>query len=262
MGMIDNARAYLGRTWIGTNSSDNGECVGLFNKVVQEVTGVLYPIKGASNAISILTANNTRPDICQQVKNIPNNPNQLPSVGDWVIWNGTYGNGQGHIACVESVSSVAMTTIDQNWVRATVTRQQHSWNGIAGWIHFNVNDAPAPTPPPVVDQNPAIIAGLQAENKALKGQLGTANIQLESQQVQISTLTSELTKRDATIDTLNQELAKTKDENEKLIIANQNLSNQVVELQKKLSETSDDTVNLDKLSVLLNWIKERLRLNK
>lgn len=262
MAMIDNARAYLGRTWIGTNSSDSGECVGLYNKVVQEVTGVLYPIKGANTAFQILSANNTRPDICQQVRNDPKNPNQLPSIGDWVIWNTSYGNGAGHIACVENVSSVALTTIDENWVRATVTRQQHSWNGIAGWIHFNVNDAPAPTPPPVVDQNPAIIAALQAENKALKGQIGTLTAQLEAQNTQITALNAELVKRDETIAKLNSEIAVLNDSVTNLTKANENLTAQVEDLQAKLALCSDDSDNLNKLGSLLKWIITRLGLNK
>ena len=68
--MINKARSYLGKTWIGTNAYDKGECVGLFNKVVQDVTGVLYPIQGANGATQVLSAKNARPDLCTQVKNV------------------------------------------------------------------------------------------------------------------------------------------------------------------------------------------------
>lgn len=138
--MLDKARSYLNKTWIGTNSSDSGECVGFFNKVVLDVTGVLYPIKGANGAKDILTATNTRPDLFEQVKNDPRNPNQLPSPGDWVIWGATWGNGWGHVSNVETVSSVAFTGIEQNFVAHTVTRQQHNWSGVIGWVHFKQGD--------------------------------------------------------------------------------------------------------------------------
>lgn len=133
--MLDKARSYLGKTFIGTNSSDKGQCVGLFNKVVQDVTGVLYPIQGAENAKSILTANNTRKDLMVQVKNDPTNPNQLPSIGDWVIWGGTWGNGDGHIGCIETVSSIGFTSIEQNFFANKVTRQEHNYSGVIGWVH-------------------------------------------------------------------------------------------------------------------------------
>lgn len=168
---IDEARKYMWQTYVGTNASDKGQCVGFFNKVVQDKTGVLYPIQGANGAKDILTAKNTRTDLCVQVKNDPKNPNQLPSVGDWVIWGSTWGNGFGHISCVESVSVTGFTGIEQNFTANTVTRQQHNWTGVIGWIHFYSNDPVAPpvvVPPVVVDPTVALkaeIAKLQQELK-------------------------------------------------------------------------------------------------
>lgn len=198
---IDEARKYMWKTFVGTNASDKGQCVGLFNKVVQDTTGVLYPIQGANGAKDILTASNTRPDLCVQVKNDPKNPNQLPSVGDAVIWGSTWGNGFGHVSFVESVSTVAFTGIEQNFTANTVTRQQHNWSGVIGWIHFYANDPVAPpvvVPPVVVDPTiplkaeiaslqlqlkdaQAANAVLQAENASLKKQVADLQAQLALQ---------------------------------------------------------------------------------
>lgn len=138
--MLDKARSYLGQTFIGTNSSDRGQCVGLVNKVVLDVTGLLYPLKGAVGAKDLITCTNTRPDLFTQVRNDPKNPSQLPSIGDWVIWGATWGNGYGHVSCVEVVSSVGFTGIEQNFVANKVTRQQHNWSGVTGWIHVVNNN--------------------------------------------------------------------------------------------------------------------------
>jgi regulator of replication initiation timing len=260
MAMIDNARAYMGRTWIGANASDKGECVGLFNVAVRDATGVLYPIQGASTAYEILGANNTRPDLCQQIRNNPSDPSQLPSVGDWVIWNTNIGNGAGHIACVETVSSVAMTTIDQNWVRATVTRENHAWLNVAGWIHFNMNNAVPPPPPvnPLEAENKA----LKAENASLKAQIGTANQQLAAAQKTIEALNAQLAKQAETITQLTKDLGAKQAEINDLSDDNAKLATENAELKAQLATCSEDTGNLNKLGVLLQWLIQRLGLSK
>ena len=139
MTSLDIAKKYLGKMWIGTNTGDKGQCVGLFNQVNLEFLGVNYPIQMAATAFQILSARNTRPDLVEQIKNDPKNPNQLPSVGDWVIWNTTWGNGAGHIACVEVVSATGFTSIEQNFTPNKVTRQQHSWTNVVGWVHYISN---------------------------------------------------------------------------------------------------------------------------
>lgn len=142
--MLEEAKRYLGKTWVGSSpgSDDSGQCVGLYNRCNLDL-GYGYPIKGAYGAKDLLTATNTRPDIYQQVKNNPNDPNMLPSVGDWVIWGATWGGGYGHIACVESVNVNGFTSIEQNCVPNTVTRQNHNWSGVIGWLHY-LKQSPTP----------------------------------------------------------------------------------------------------------------------
>lgn len=134
--MLNQAQAYLGQSWIGTNSSDKGQCVGLFNKVVLDVTGLLYPLQGAQGAKDLITCTNTRPDLFQQIKNNPNDPNQLPQVGDWIVWGSTWGGGYGHVACAKTVTKSSFTSIEQNFVANKVTEQWHDWNGVIGWVRY------------------------------------------------------------------------------------------------------------------------------
>jgi hypothetical protein len=143
--MLEKARSYLGQKWIGTNQYDKGECVGLYNKVVLDVTGILYPLKGAQGAKDLMTCTNTRPDLFQQIWNDPKNPNQIPAVNDWVVWGATWGGGYGHVACVETVNTQGFTSIEQNATPHTVTRQNHNWNGVIGWIRYT-GSQPTPTP--------------------------------------------------------------------------------------------------------------------
>lgn len=137
MTALDFAKKYLGKTSVGFTIP--GQCVALYNQVNLDLLGVKYPIQGASTATQILTATNTRPDLVEQIKNDPKNPNQLPSVGDWVIWNAKWGNGAGHISCVESVSSVGFTGVEQNYIPNKVTRQNHDFTNVVGWVHYVTN---------------------------------------------------------------------------------------------------------------------------
>jgi len=248
---IDEARKYMWSTYIGTNSSDKGQCVGFFNKVVLDTTGVLYPIQGAQGAKDLITANNTRPDLCVQVKNDPKNPNQLPSIGDWVVWGATWGNGWGHVSCVESVSTVAFTGIEQNYTANTVTRQQHNWTGVIGWVHFYSNDSKPPVTPPQVDQTEALkaqIASLQLQLKDAQAQVASSQTQLNEANKQIESLTKQVNAKQIEIEALQDEVAKLKSEN--------------AELKAELLQTGSDSVNLNKLGEVLNWLITRLGLRK
>lgn len=217
---IDEARKYMWQTFVGTNASDKGQCVGLFNKVVLDKTGVLYPIQGANGAKDILTAKNTRPDLCVQVKNDPKNPNQLPSVGDAVIWGATWGNGWGHVSFAESVSVTAFTGIEQNFTANTVTRQQHNYSGVIGWVHFYANDPVAPTPPPV-PEDPTV---------ALKAQIASLQQQLKDAQAANAVLQAE----------------------------NADLKKKNAELQAQLAAQSGDTNLLNSLGEILVKIIARV----
>lgn len=149
MSAVSVAKNYLGKTNVGFTIP--GQCVAFYNQVNLDFLGVKYPIQKALGAVDILgvpalystaqkksgmTVVNTRPDLVKQVKNNPADPNQLPQIGDWVIWNKNWGGGLGHISCVESADLNGFVGIEQNFVENTVTRQRHDWTNVAGWIHY------------------------------------------------------------------------------------------------------------------------------
>ena len=186
--MLQGAQKYLGQSNIGTNQYDTGECVGLYNKVVLDVTGILYPLKGAQGAKDLITCQNTRPDLFQQIKNNPNDPNQIPQVGDWVVWGSTWGGGWGHVACVKTVSRDSFTSIEQNFVYHKVTEQWHDWKGVIGWVRY--------TPPTPVDPCADV-----------KSQLAAAQTTINQQKSQIDTLTKENADLKKQLDTANATIA-------------------------------------------------------
>lgn len=211
--MLDKAQSYLGRTYIGTNQYDKGQCVGLYNQVVLDVTGILYPIQGAQGAKDLITAKNTRPDMFQQIKNNPNDPNQLPAVGDWVVWGSTWGGGYGHVACVKTVTTNSFTSIEQNFVANKVTEQWHDWNGVIGWVRY--------IQPQVADPCADV-----------KAQLAAAQTTINTQKIQIDNLTKENTQLKQDIEVANKTIA---------------------DLQKQLESTSnvDITINFNNFGQIL-----------
>lgn len=186
--MLEKAQSYLGKTYIGTNDYDKGQCVGLYNKVVLDVTGLLYPLQGAQGAKDLITCKNTRPDLFQQIKNNPNDPNQLPAIGDWIVWGSTWGGGYGHVACAKTVSRDSFTSIEQNFVANKVTEQWHNWNGVIGWVRY--------TPPAPVDPCADV-----------KSQLAAAQTTINTQKIQIDNLTKENTELKNQLELANKTIA-------------------------------------------------------
>ena len=139
-------RQQVGNTWMGTNPSDRGECLGFISVYMRQITGEGgYAIQGAEVAADMIEANNTRPDLFTQVVNDPNDLGQLPSVGDIMIYKKTAANGWcGHIAAAVDVNVSTTTSVEQNWVPHTVTYQVHNYAEVLGWIHVNFAELPAP----------------------------------------------------------------------------------------------------------------------
>lgn len=139
---VDWLLAQVGKTGLGTNPSDLGQCLGFISLFMQQITGEGgYAIQGAYGAADMLTATNTRPDIFTQITNDPNNPNQIPSVGDIPIYKKSASNGNlGHIGAAIAVTDSGTTNVEQNWIPNTVTQQTHAYGNVIGWIHVNYKE--------------------------------------------------------------------------------------------------------------------------
>ena len=65
----------------------------------------------------------------------PNLPNNFPSLGDIIIWDGGMGNGNGHIAIAGFANIWNFASFDQNWTNGAPCQFiNHTYNNIIGWI--------------------------------------------------------------------------------------------------------------------------------
>lgn len=274
--MLEGATKYLGQSYIGCNSSDKGQCVGLFNKVILDVSGVLYPITGAQGAKDLLTANNTRPDLFQQIPNNPNDPNQLPEVNDWVIWGTTWGGGYGHVACAKTVDRNGFISIEQNYVPNKVTEQSHNYKGVIGWVRY-IKEQGGVT---MTDDTARQIAfhylgrdghdgkpnGLAQPQPDLQGQpltnqkLSDVFLSQESRNWRDSALPALYNERD-TLRVTNQQQADAIAEKDKQI---SDLQKQVKDLEGQLliNNCPDVTINLNFFGIILLFMIKALGYNK
>jgi hypothetical protein len=127
-----------------------GECVDLANEAGLELYGFPHEWKNA-----IDWYNNFDAAHFDRVANNPNDANQLPPAGSFVVWGPgpqTGPNGQ-HIDLVISTGTQTFVGFDQNWpIGANAHHVVHSYAGILGWI---VPKIAAPAPPPVAPPPPA-----------------------------------------------------------------------------------------------------------
>ena len=99
------------------------------------------------------------------IDNNPNDPNQLPTRGDIVVFSGQQpgSGGYGHINIFDMVTGVhSWQGLDQNWGGQTVHFvPNHIWTYVLGWWH--VKETPvavltpvAPDPSPVITVPPIV----------------------------------------------------------------------------------------------------------
>lgn len=161
MTSIEIACEYIGQLKVGFTVP--GQCVAFWNLVNRRFLQLDYPIRNAMGAVDILGVPslysntqkdsglkvvNTRPDLVEQVVGL----SKRPSIGDWIIWNKSWGGGLGHLSCLESFTPDGFIGIEQNFVANKVTRENHNWTNVAGYIHYKQgNDMQPITPNELTD---------------------------------------------------------------------------------------------------------------
>ena len=92
------------------------------------------------------------------IYNNPSDPNQLPSRGDIIIWDGGLpgSGGYGHIAIFDAyLNADSFQSLDQNWGGQYVHFVVHTWTHVAGWLSPIPDSAPVGNPAPDMHPDPA-----------------------------------------------------------------------------------------------------------
>lgn len=144
------------------------QCVDFFNYYYLYLTGRNpytdgYGVPGAKDLWNIATSRFTK------IANNPNDANQLPSVGDILIYNSSWGGGFGHVEVVIGADQKGFTAIGQRQTEAnrSATAVYRTWatavGGLIGWLSFNgfITSSPIATNQRVVGNN-----GVNCRDKA------------------------------------------------------------------------------------------------
>jgi len=77
------------------------------------------------------------------IKNAPSNyftyakntPLYIPLKGSIAVWDGSAGDGDGHVSVVRSSTLFKFVSLDQNWPkRAPVSEVEHNYKGVDGFL--------------------------------------------------------------------------------------------------------------------------------
>ena len=128
-------------------AADSGQCVQLVALWCQRIgLPVLY-----NNAADWWTAYGGEfEQHWLRIDNDPNNPNQLPSPGDVVVFNGQIpgSQGYGHIDIYNRDLGVgSWEGFDSNWSGKYAHLVNHNWSYVLGWFTPRHIDPPAAPPP-------------------------------------------------------------------------------------------------------------------
>ena len=118
------------------------QCVDFFNYYYLYLTGRNpypdgYGVNGAKDLWSVATSRFTK------IANNPNDANQIPAVGDILIYNSSWGGGFGHVEVVLSADKKGFTAIGQRQseTNRSATAVYRTWaqavGGLIGWLSFN-----------------------------------------------------------------------------------------------------------------------------
>lgn len=117
---------YLGVPNVGDTPGNKGQCVGL----IEVWLDLNKRPHIAGNAVDLMA--NADLGTYAIVKNGPLN---VPSPGDIVCWDGTWGGGFGHTAIVVAANTMHLAVFEQNDPDGSPpVVATHGYKGVQGWI--------------------------------------------------------------------------------------------------------------------------------
>lgn len=224
MTLQDFIAKYAGKG-IDFDGAYGDQCVDLMNQYLVDVLGITNPIQvlGGATAYQIYQNSND-----SRFTKIDNTPTGIPQAGDIVFWNTTVG-AAGHVDVFISGDANNFIGFDQNWPVGSLCHQQdHNYNGVAGWLHFNQ---------PVAQPTEDPLAACLAQHAQLVTECNDKQSTIDSQKT--------------TIDSLNQQI---NDRNNDIV----QLNAQISTLHTQLLGSTQEVDTLKPLALQVQGLKEQL----
>jgi hypothetical protein len=128
--LFDFINKYTGEPGVGNTDLNKGQCVGLVS-VWMDVLGIAHEWGNAKDLLA--NADSSKFDI---IFNDPKDLNQFPLPGAILVWDDTWGNGDGHTGVVVKADGSSVDAFEQNNPagHAPETVHHNSYAGVLGWL--------------------------------------------------------------------------------------------------------------------------------
>jgi len=111
-----------------------GECLSLTKWHIKEVYGIDPPPSGCNGARCYWSIFPSPLDTV--FKKVPNTPDLIPKKGWIAVWDGSVGNGAGHIGSVadDKATKTTFNSFDANWGSRKAQIVTHNYNNVYGFL--------------------------------------------------------------------------------------------------------------------------------
>ena len=111
-----------------------GECLSLVKWYIKEVFGIDPPASGCNGARCYWSIFPSPLDSI--FEKVPNTPNLVPKKGWVAVWDGSVGDGAGHIGIVadDKATKSTFNSFDSNWGSKTAQIVTHNYNNVYGFL--------------------------------------------------------------------------------------------------------------------------------
>jgi hypothetical protein len=117
---------WKGKIAVGDTAGNKGQCVGL----VEEWIDTLGLPHVWGNAADLLANADTT-----HYRKVSNAPTNFPIPGDIVVWDRTWGNGDGHTAICITGAVMSFTAFEQNDPDGSTPHMKlYTYDGVMGWL--------------------------------------------------------------------------------------------------------------------------------
>ncbi len=129
MNLLETLLKFFNIPNTGNTPENKGQCTGLVNKYVESLG--LPHLWG--NAKDLMEGADT--NAYAITPNDPNDTKQFPQPGSIMVWDGTWGDGDGHTGVVIFADGIKFSTLEQNNPDGHPPQTlMHDYKGVKGWI--------------------------------------------------------------------------------------------------------------------------------